>query len=513
MSLESRLRNAWGHALAKASYPISGNFPEGCKDNLVKRFGVSYNPRTATVVTFVTNPLLYSAIGGLFLGPEGIELGFMVGMAETALRALPYACGQAPGSIAGSMMTAEEGTTWAQRRRTWTRRFVAKWSILIALGSALHVKASYDAKAFQEKYKHELDRIQKQQVLDKEFEPLLYRKESIPIIAQRIRDDKDLLSRLPSVSGKDYVVESQFLDYYQAEVKPTLDTILKRSEPLPRTQFGYGSIAQEPIFFDVLGFLGLGMLIFGAGWQKRFRYAGISFYNMGRSLYDAVDHRRVGLVERVEGGCRSLYHGTAYLGHVLLAQVNLLGVVVCLSVGMQFVVGQSNSYNPITKQIRVTPSSILDVGRTKEDLAIVLAHENTHYYQDRMNWPTNSLLQEGHARAIERMCAQDLANKTKDDAWLRGPVQRELVELKSVYYTLCMKYAVAPDATLLGEHDVDAVTKAMYEQLAADGHAKGIAVFRIAEHEHGQKIYDDVLHNNFDALTVPAVYRPVKDYQ
>ena len=47
---------------------------------------------------------------------------------------------------------------------------------------------------------------------------------------------------------------------------------------------------------------------------------------------------------------------------------------------------------------------------------------------------------------------------------------------------------------------MDAVTKAMYDGLAADGHAKGIALFRVAEHYYGQEVYDSMKQKKFEIL-------------
>ncbi len=503
MSLENKIRESWKKIIAIGGYPITGNFPEHLKDKLEYRFSGAYNKKVATIVSICTNPVLYSMIGGVFFGTYGAEAGLIMSMAEGAIRFDRALSGESPGGLAGIIMTAEEGTTWKERLRKRLKKFTIKWATIGAIGGALAAKLVYDEAAFEQKYKAELNRLNKQEISDGRFESMLNSRENIDILAARIKYDKNVLASLPSEQKAKYDVDKTFLPYYEKDVKPALDSILHDNNALPTIRFGYYEGIKEPLFTDILAFLVLGGGIFACGIQKRFRYSGISFYNLTNSVCDTIDHRSVGISRRMWGAVRSCYHGLAYPINTILTEINLLGLIICTSAALNVVVGLSNSYNMITKQVTITPSAMLNVGKTKEDLAMVLAHESTHAYQDRKNWPVNSTLSEGHARAIEIMCAEEMARKTHNNEWLRGPLNREFVELKAMYYTLCANYSVAPDSDIIGAHDVDAVTKAVYETTAKDGHAKGIALFRVAEHHYGQKVYDEARAGSFSLLIKP----------
>ena len=186
------------------------------------------------------------------------------------------------------------------------------------------IKFDYDSHEFEQKYKNELQHIQKQQISETSFTLLLNRKENISILAECIKKDKFVLAALPAEPEGKYKIDKDFLPYYTKEVKPELDLILQDHQPQPNVRFGYYEGIKEPLFIDMLGLLGLGGVIFGFGIQKRFRYSGISFYNLANSICDTVDHRRVGILPRLGGAMRTGYYGVTYLTHAILTEINML---------------------------------------------------------------------------------------------------------------------------------------------------------------------------------------------
>src|SRR3989338_4686707 len=261
MSLKKDVRNTWGTLLAKCSYPLTGNFPEPIKNNLESRFHGSYNKYGATLTSIVTNPILYSAIGGMFLGNVGAEIGIYTALAEGVARTMFLLNGSASGSVAGQIMTEEEGTTWKQRAKEKTKKFIAKWTIVGLLGTGLGYKLVYDSEDYQKKHKEEISRLEKQELTDEKLSPLLFREQSISILEKKIKENKKILGELPPENKGVYALEKTFLEDYKKEVKPTLDKILASNEPMPAVKFGYFEGVKEPIILDILGLLGLGTII------------------------------------------------------------------------------------------------------------------------------------------------------------------------------------------------------------------------------------------------------------
>ncbi len=496
MSLEKKLRTAWGHVLAKASYPITGNFSEQKRNSLEERFQGVYNKEHAFVVSSVLNTLAYTGICGVAWGEVGLGVGACVGVGEIVLRSR-YAD---DGSMLGSLMTAEEGTTWKERWKKKAKQFAVKWAIIGTLGLALAGKMYYD----KDKFPSELPSVPYTKDQKLGLDNLLDQKEAIPILRKRIDDDTRVLATIPKETGAMYHIEPSFLDYYKQEVKPTLDEFLGSPDTLPHVHLGMYNPNHPSVIFDYMALASLGMLFFGLGVTKRMRYGIMSVYNFGKGSYALLDHRGVGVEKRLVAGGKILYHGTALLFHNTLALGNTLGLLLCIGGVFGATAKSANYYDPATKRAVVAP--VAGICETKDELAIVLAHESVHYWQDKKELPWNSPLWEGYARALEIKVAEEMARKTKNQKWLRASLKREKQELEFFHDYLVLKYGDPHQDTLFFTKDQftkedKEFVSAIYAAFSQEGHIKGISLFRVAEHYHGPKLYDAVQKGDLTLLS------------
>ncbi|MBI4441448.1 hypothetical protein HY639_04730 [Candidatus Woesearchaeota archaeon] len=278
------------------------------------------------------------------------------------------------------------------------------------------------------------------------------------------------LKKLPSPPRKPSTLEPDFLQYYQSAVHPTLEETLSQKIRLPPVNL-YGP--QQCVDMDKLLTMPFDTCL-ALGWGAAPLFAtGFAFY-LQPHIYNVV-----------------------FLS-MLVPNLFMMGTMYKILVNEDVIFDKDNvnSYDHEKNTIRLT-YGLWEETWTKEDLALTLVHELTHHYQHLNQWPDNDILMEGHARTVERKVADVLERSTGNEQWLRCPVQEELLELVPVYRKVCRKHDVVPkEYKLITPHSDIAAEDLVWD----DPHCKGIALFRIAEHHKGQKVYDAVKKKNFDIL-------------
>lgn len=261
------------------------------------------------------------------------------------------------------------------------------------------------------------------------------------------------------LSNELYVVEKDpdFIPTYQKRVQPTLEKILGEEVPLPEVVINKSPLIRTLHMFSNF-------------------YYGLLFGTYAFAVSNAID---------------------AY-SNFLKGNYSFAAVSCALSFG--FATGSAKLFNTFCEAlISSTPYYKFDTEKiamltfgSKEDTLLGLAHEHVHHYQNLKNWPINNILLEGYACMISNQCAMDLSQNYKSPDWLIHTQLREVMELMPIVNPKqpYLKIDVPDGQEIMGFKN-------------PTPHGKGIALFRILEHYHGNKLYDEFRNGNFDILQVP----------
>lgn len=162
----------------------------------------------------------------------------------------------------------------------------------------------------------------------------------------------------------------------------------------------------------------------------------------------------------------------------------------------------------------------------KEEVSAVggIAHEYTHHIQYHMtalfselarvkaimNYDTRMVekgvdilkrweypISEGHARGVEGKICYKFAEKYGNKAYLLDYLDSVVSELQDAYFFACKRKGVKPKENL----EKLVVKESMLDRLSAKAFSHhypiGVAAFAIAEKKHGEKIYQDVLKEEY----------------
>lgn len=155
---------------------------------------------------------------------------------------------------------------------------------------------------------------------------------------------------------------------------------------------------------------------------------------------------------------------------------------------------KSNGYNQLFKKI-----TLKRVART--DLIPAAGHEYTHRIQHKNNIfkDKHEIFMEGHARGVEKQLADDYCEREDNEAFLYGISDINVGELKSAYLWMCEKLGQKPREILLKTKTSRDSDESLYRSnnMEPTPHAIGNSLFSIYESLKGRKIYNHMIHGDF----------------
>ena len=136
----------------------------------------------------------------------------------------------------------------------------------------------------------------------------------------------------------------------------------------------------------------------------------------------------------------------------------------------------------------------------RTDLIPTIGHEYAHSVQDRQGliYKKHSIFQEGHARGVEKHLAQMYSEREDNEAFLYDTSKRTVGEFKRSYLWMCTQLGQEPNKNLLKtNNDINDLGKKIKEP---SSHAIGNALFSIYKAQKGSKIYNQMIHGNFQFI-------------
>ncbi len=131
-----------------------------------------------------------------------------------------------------------------------------------------------------------------------------------------------------------------------------------------------------------------------------------------------------------------------------------------------------------------------------------VSHEYTHLLQDKTklrNQRRNPVV-EGHARGVEGVITSLFAQRYNNPAYVFNNAERVAEETKDAYLFVCAQRGITPRQSL-ANLPIPNVRGFLY-RFFGHHYSIGVAAMSIAEAIHGDKIYRDVLRNDFSFLRV-----------
>jgi len=145
---------------------------------------------------------------------------------------------------------------------------------------------------------------------------------------------------------------------------------------------------------------------------------------------------------------------------------------------------------------------VIRISEKKEVNAVGgIAHEYTHRLQDSL---TNLATQrrnpvvEGHARGVEGEVANTFANRYDNPAYSFEYIDRTAKELKDAYLFICAEKGINPRQSL-ANLPIPKVRGWLYK-FFGHHYSIGVAAMSIAEAQHGDRVYRDVMKNEVSFL-------------
>lgn len=142
------------------------------------------------------------------------------------------------------------------------------------------------------------------------------------------------------------------------------------------------------------------------------------------------------------------------------------------------------------------------IGEKKEVNAVAeIAHEYTHHLQHsltNLSRTTKNPIKEGHARGIEGIIAHIFAQRHDNPAYAFEHTNRTAKELKDAYLFICRKKGIKSKESL-ANLPIPKKGGFLHKWLGCH-YSLGVSAMEIAEAQHGNKVYRDVLDNNLSFL-------------
>lgn len=150
-------------------------------------------------------------------------------------------------------------------------------------------------------------------------------------------------------------------------------------------------------------------------------------------------------------------------------------------------------------------NDLLLIGAGKTFNAVgAIAHEYTHYLQHHftgLNMRTMNPIVEGHARGLEGVVSEKFAQEFDNQAYVFVSSERVAKELKDAYLYTCKKKKILPKKSL-EKLPIPNIRWLLYS-IDAHHYSIGVAAMTIACSKQGEKVYKDVMKNDFEFLRNP----------
>ncbi|MDP2907477.1 MAG: hypothetical protein Q8O03_06055 [Nanoarchaeota archaeon] len=146
---------------------------------------------------------------------------------------------------------------------------------------------------------------------------------------------------------------------------------------------------------------------------------------------------------------------------------------------------------------------LIRAGKTVNAIGAI-AHEYTHYLQHHfteLNIQTRNPIVEGHARGMERIISEKFAQEFDNPAYVFINYDRVAKELKDTYLYTCKKKKILPKKSL--ENLPIPNIRGLLYSIDAHHYSIGVAAMTIACSKQGEKVYKDVMKNDFEFLRNP----------
>lgn len=143
------------------------------------------------------------------------------------------------------------------------------------------------------------------------------------------------------------------------------------------------------------------------------------------------------------------------------------------------------------------------IGATKTVNAVgAIAHEYTHCLQHNFTQldiksESKNPIVEGHARGLEGIISEKYAQEFNNEAYTYVHSERVARELKTAYIYTCNKKEITPKESL---EKLPICVDSFLFSTDIDHYSLGVAAMTIANSKHGEKIYKDVMKNDFEFL-------------
>lgn len=148
-------------------------------------------------------------------------------------------------------------------------------------------------------------------------------------------------------------------------------------------------------------------------------------------------------------------------------------------------------------------SHTCQIGKKTEISAIgTITHEYTHHLQSTLTLLgdlNENPIVEGHAHGVEGIIVQAFTKRYDNPAYQDWHAYLTALELKNAYELTCEKMEVSPKYSLL---QLPLPKKARKHVRPEHHYNIGTAAMYIAESKHGERVYRDVLRNDFSFLRV-----------
>lgn len=146
------------------------------------------------------------------------------------------------------------------------------------------------------------------------------------------------------------------------------------------------------------------------------------------------------------------------------------------------------------------------IGSRKTANAVgAIAHEYTHYLQHnftQLDVKTRNPIVEGHARGIEGIISEKYVQEYDNPAYVFVHSNRVAKELKDAYLYTCKKKKIIPKKSL-ENLPIPNIGGLLYNLTGNHHYSIGVAAMNIACSKYGEKVYKDVMKNDFEFLKNP----------
>lgn len=146
---------------------------------------------------------------------------------------------------------------------------------------------------------------------------------------------------------------------------------------------------------------------------------------------------------------------------------------------------------------------IIRIGERKTVPAVGgISHEYTHHLQDntKLSNQRRNPVVEGHARGVEGVITRLFAQRYDNPAYVFDHAGRVAKEIKDAYLFVSAQRGITPRQSLVSL-PIPNVRGFLY-RFFGHHYSIGVAAMSIAEAVHGDKVYRDVLRNDFSFLRV-----------